>query len=81
MVNEADGVVVHRVTGSWFPNFVGTEQVRSFKLEGDKLLLTAETTGGSITVVWQKVDTGSRNFERTGALGRSETGNAVRPTD
>ncbi len=32
-------VVVHRVEMSLFPNWVGTEQVRSFELTGDELLL------------------------------------------
>ncbi|HZY99900.1 MAG TPA: lipocalin-like domain-containing protein [Candidatus Baltobacteraceae bacterium] len=54
-VDEANGTVTHRVTGSWFPNYVGTEQVRFCKLDGDRLTLTAKTSGGHVTVTWQRV--------------------------
>jgi hypothetical protein len=35
----AANVITHHVVMSWFPNWVGTEQARSFELVGDELLL------------------------------------------
>ena len=35
----AGDVITHHVVMSWFPNWVGTEQARSFELVGDELLL------------------------------------------
>jgi hypothetical protein len=35
----AGDVVTHHVAMSWFPNWVGTEQARSFELVGDDLVL------------------------------------------
>ncbi len=37
------GVVVHHVTHSLFPNWVGTDQVRFFKRQGDRLFTAAPT--------------------------------------
>lgn len=38
-VNEEDGTVTHHIEGSWFPNWVGADQVRFFECSGDQLLL------------------------------------------
>jgi len=35
------GTVTHHVLGSKFPNWVGTDQVRLFKISGDTLRITA----------------------------------------
>ena len=41
------GVVVHRVEGSSFPNWIGTEQVRHFRFDGSSLLiLSAQFSSG-----------------------------------
>ncbi len=40
-VDEEKGTITHHVAGSKFPNWVGTEQVRSFELSDNRLLLTA----------------------------------------
>jgi hypothetical protein len=37
------GVVVHHVTHSLFPNWIGTDQVRFFKRAGDRLIVSAPT--------------------------------------
>lgn len=37
-VNEADGIIIHTVEGSLFPNWIGTEQIRRFQFEGDRLI-------------------------------------------
>ena len=39
-INENDGIVIHQVTGSMYPNRIGKDQIRFFKLNGDELTLT-----------------------------------------
>jgi len=41
-VDEDARVVTHQLTGSLFPNWVGTSQRRSVMLEGDKLTLSSQ---------------------------------------
>ena len=58
------GVVVHHVTHSLFPNWVGTDQVRFFKRTGDRLITAAPTVtvGGHLMdamLLWERLaDTG-----------------------
>ena len=40
-VDENKGTVTHHVEGAKFPNWVGTDQVRYFKLKGDRLEIKA----------------------------------------
>ena|ERR1700678_2736670 len=48
-------VVVHRVEGSSFSNWIGTEQVRHFRFDGaDRLILEAQSSSGQYTLVWQR---------------------------
>ena len=42
--------VIHHIEGSWFPNLVGTEQVRYFQFEGKHLILDANTEWGRVHV-------------------------------
>lgn len=54
-VNEGDRTVTHHITGSWFPNLVGTNQVRSCILNGNTLSLTADAPWGRVTLVWERI--------------------------
>lgn len=48
-------VVVHRVEGSSFSNWIGTEQVRHFHFDGaDRLILEAQSSSGRYLLVWQR---------------------------
>jgi lipocalin-like protein len=48
-------VVVHRVEGSSFSNWIGTEQARHFRFDGaNRLVLEAQFSSGRSTLVWQK---------------------------
>jgi len=52
--------VVHHVEVSWMPNQVGTDLVRSVKLEGDRLILrTTPTQQGGVQIttdlVWERL--------------------------
>jgi len=53
-LDEQAGVVTHHVEGSWFPNLVGTDQRRSYRFEGDRLALDADTAWGRVRIVWEK---------------------------
>jgi hypothetical protein len=65
-VDEEAGIVTHHVEGSWFPNLVGTDQVRQCTLTGDRLSLSAETEWGRVTIVWLRTATpGPSIAERT----------------
>ena len=58
-VDEVAGTVTHYVEGSWFPNLVGTEQLRTFVFVGNALSLTAQSSLGRVTLVWERF-TGSQ---------------------
>jgi hypothetical protein len=48
--------VTHHVEAGWFPNLVGTEQVRFYRFEnGGQLVLDADTTWGRVRIVWEKL--------------------------
>jgi hypothetical protein len=47
--------VVHHIEGSWFPNLIGTDQIRYFRFQDDRLILDADTEWGKVHIVWQKV--------------------------
>jgi hypothetical protein len=50
-----EGVVVHRVQGSSFPNWIGTEQARHFRFDGaNRLILETESASGRYTLTWQR---------------------------
>jgi hypothetical protein len=50
------GALVHHVQGSFLPSMVGTDQVRHFTFEDDRLVLQPPATGAARTkVTWQKI--------------------------
>ncbi|MBV8898040.1 MAG: lipocalin-like domain-containing protein [Acidobacteriaceae bacterium] len=50
-----DGVVVHRVQGSSFANWIGTDQARHFRFDGaNRLILETESASGRYTLTWQR---------------------------
>jgi len=59
-VREKEGRVIHRPeVGSW-PHYIGTDQSRNFRFEGDRLILSDEETppGGErrrYQITWQRV--------------------------
>jgi hypothetical protein len=51
------GVVVHRLEGSSFSNWIGTEQVRHFRFDGtDRLILSTLSSAGRWRLIWQRRD-------------------------
>jgi hypothetical protein len=58
-LDEAKGTVVHHVVGSSFPHWVGTDQVRYFKLSEDgRTLQLSVKSGGRVTSIltWARVE-------------------------
>ena len=58
-VDEEAGVVTHHVEGASYPNFVGTDQRRLFRLQGSRLVLRTPpglAGGADITYVatWER---------------------------
>jgi Lipocalin-like domain len=48
-------VVVHRIEGCSFSNWIGTEQVRHFCFDGaNRLILETQSAAGHFTVIWQR---------------------------
>jgi hypothetical protein len=47
--------VEHQVVGSWFPNWVETTQVRTYRFEEDKLHLEGNLALGHATLVWKRL--------------------------
>jgi hypothetical protein len=54
-IDAEAGAVVHEVEGSSFPNMIGTDQVRYYRIEGDRLDLEADSPPGRAQVAWQKI--------------------------
>jgi len=56
-VNEARGVVTHQTFGAVSPSFSGTDQVRAFTLDGNRLTLRPPTAanGDQRTLTWERV--------------------------
>jgi len=55
-VNETDKTIILHIEGSTFPNWVGVDQKRLFKLSGDELNWTvpAPSVGsGTVYIVWK----------------------------
>jgi hypothetical protein len=63
-IDEARQAVVHHVEGSWFPNLVGSEQVRLFRLDGDELILDAATDWGQVVIIWRRAGSDREAGER-----------------
>src|SRR4029453_16921374 len=51
-VDAGAGTVTHFIEGAWFPNLENTAQVRTFRLDGARLILEAATPWGVIRNTW-----------------------------
>ena len=59
-VNDAGDTVIHRVQGALNPNWVGGDQVRRMRFDGDLLILSTDVPkGGALvrhTLTWRRLD-------------------------
>jgi hypothetical protein len=53
-VDRDAGTVTHFIEGAWLPNLENTTQVRTFRVEGDRLILEAATPWGIIRNTWTR---------------------------
>jgi len=58
-VDASAGTVTHFIEGASFPNLENKAQVRTFRLEGDRLILEAATPWGFIRNTWIRAGTRS----------------------
>lgn len=51
------GKVIHHIEACTYPNWIGSHQVRTMKLEGDRLTLVSQTAldGGTAELAWQRM--------------------------
>ena len=55
-VQEKDGYILHKVEASLYPNWVGVDQKRFFRFEGERLVLEADAQAlGRSRLVWEKL--------------------------
>ena len=47
--------VTHHVLGSWFPNWVGTSQVRTYRFDREELNLEGDLAQGHAKLVWRRL--------------------------
>jgi lipocalin-like protein len=56
--NLSAGTIIHHVRSASFPNWTGTEQVRYFKAEGQRLVLSTPISEGSrrltVILIWER---------------------------
>ena len=56
--NLSAGMVIHHVRSASFPNWTGTEQVRYFKAEGQRLVLSTPISDGgrhlTAILIWER---------------------------
>jgi hypothetical protein len=55
-VDTKKRIITHHVEGGWFLNWIGTNQVRSFRFSEGKLILEDDYLEGHAKLVWQKSD-------------------------
>jgi hypothetical protein len=55
-VDEDGGAVTHHIEGGWFPNLIGTQQLRRCTFDGDQLSLEAQTPWGRVTILWERIE-------------------------
>lgn len=61
-VDTKEGLIVHHVEGSLFPNWVGTKQERHFQLDGRRLSLRTPPMAMNAgykevhTLIWEKIE-------------------------
>jgi len=63
-VNEAEGVVIHHLEGSIFPNEIGRDNIRYYEFSGNRLILTptsmvdgklAPKSAATFRLIWERV--------------------------
>jgi hypothetical protein len=53
-IDAEERTVTHHIEAAWFPNLVGSDQIRHFRIEPPGLVLDAETAWGRVRIVWKR---------------------------
>jgi hypothetical protein len=53
-IDARAAIVTHHIDAGWFPNLTGTQQVRHYRLDGEDLVLDADTAWGQVRIIWRK---------------------------
>ena len=59
-IDEAAQTVTHHVQGAWYPNWIGKDQLRYFKFDGSRLVLSSPpipSDGESLeyVLIWERI--------------------------
>jgi hypothetical protein len=58
-VDQGEGIIVHHVEAAHIPNWVGTDQVRHFEFQGNRLILQGPLVRGGVqelvSLVWERL--------------------------
>jgi hypothetical protein len=59
-IDEATQTVTHHVLGAWYPNWIGNDQLRHFKFDGSRLVLSTPplvSDGQSLeyVLIWERI--------------------------
>ena len=57
-VDQGERIIVHHVEAAHIPNWVGTDQVRHFELQGNRLTLKGDLERGGqavVSLVWERL--------------------------
>jgi hypothetical protein len=57
-VDQGEGIIVHHVEAALIPNWVGTDQVRHFEFQGNRLTLKGLLVRGGqevVSLVWERL--------------------------
>lgn len=60
VIDESSQTVVHYPEVAFRPNFIGTEQERPYRFEGNRLIFSGTVATGEVrrwTITWEKMDT------------------------
>jgi hypothetical protein len=55
-IDTDNDTVTHHIESGWFPNLIGTGQIRHYRFDGDdRLVLDADTAWDNVRIVWQRI--------------------------
>jgi Lipocalin-like domain len=55
-VDTEKGVVTHHIEGGWFPNWIGKNQIRSFRFSDGELILEAHSPEWHARLAWRRIE-------------------------
>jgi hypothetical protein len=62
-IDQGKEAVIHHIDGAWFPNLLGTDQIRVLQFVGNQLVLDADTEWGKVRIEWKRRKTLPRPFK------------------